>query len=285
MRTRNRILRSGHELIPDPRSWAAAIVVESHQPSAQLNDRMISSRRKQTRHSSQQQLFRFREITAGRARAVDGELGIVDDLYIDPRLWKVRYIGVILERHSDAVCALIPPFALESVPSIGGRFDVQLLREEVVHAPSVLPGSPVPRELEKRLYTHYGWPGYWETGDPMAHGHHAQTPYSVRPARDLIGLHVDATDAELGTVEDLLFDDLRWELRYLQIDPPAVMANGRWLISTRWLVTADWRGRLRCADIAMDTVHASPRYRADSSISRDDEITLHRHYGQPLDSA
>jgi hypothetical protein len=278
-------LRSVHGAPLDPRRRLMVDLGLLQSVRRAAEDPMIVSRRKQTYRSSQQQLFRFREVSACRARAVDGELGIVDDLYIDPRLWKVRYIGVILEHHTEAICALIPPFALEPVQSIGEGLEVQLLHQEVVQAPGVLPGLPVPRELESRLFTHYGWPGYWDAGDTLERGGHAQTPSAVRPVRDLIGLRVDATDAELGTVEDLLFDDLRWELRYLQIEPRSPMGNGQWLISTRWLVNPDWRGRLYCADIAMDTVNASPRYGRDASISRDEEIRLHRHFGRPLDPA
>jgi hypothetical protein len=222
-------------------------------------------------------------MTACSVRAVDGELGIVDDLYIDPRLWKVRYLGVIAEHGATAVTTLIPPFALESIGDLPGALEVQLLRQEVLGAPGILPSTPVTRDHEKRLYAHYGWPGYWETGDPSDRPGPVQTPFAVRPARDLIGLRVDGNDAELGSVEDLLLDDLHWDLRYLQIDPREGASDDRCLLSTRWLAARDWKGRLQCPAVRSEDLRNGPRFGPTARIARDDEVVLHRYFARPLD--
>jgi hypothetical protein len=249
---------------------------------------MGSARHKQspgeeTQRARAHRLFRFSELTACTVAAVDDDLGIVDDLYVDPASWKLRYLGVIAEYHATATTVLIPPFALEPIGVLPGELEVQLLRQEVLQAPGILPGTPVTRDQEKRLYAHYGWPGYWETGDVPVRPGLAQTPYPVRPARDLIGLRVDGSEGELGSVEDLLVDDLLWDLRYLQVDPRDSGLEGCCLVSTRWLATKDWRGRLRCQELSASALRDGPRFGSAARISPKDEVDLHRYFSRPLD--
>jgi uncharacterized protein YrrD len=53
----------------------------------------------------------------------------------------------------------------------------------------------------------------------------------LRTARDLKGASIAATDGDIGSVQDLYFDDRSWTVRYLIVD------TGTWLPGRRVLIS------------------------------------------------
>ena len=57
---------------------------------------------------------------------------------------------------------------------------------------------------------------------------------------DLKGFAIRATDGELGTVEQLYFDDEIWAIRYLVVDTGGWLGGRRVLISPMSVTRIDW---------------------------------------------
>ncbi len=53
----------------------------------------------------------------------------------------------------------------------------------------------------------------------------------LRNAKDLHGFKIRATDGELGTVDQLYFDDETWAIRYLMVETGGWLGGRRVLIS------------------------------------------------------
>jgi hypothetical protein len=56
----------------------------------------------------------------------------------------------------------------------------------------------------------------------------------------LIGNNLDATDGEIGKVEDLYFDDQTWTIRYLIIKTASWLSEREVLISPQALLKHSW---------------------------------------------
>ncbi len=84
----------------------------------------------------------------------------------------------------------------------------------------------------------------------------------------LRGYHLHATDGEIGKVQDFLFDDTRWEIRYVVAD------LGNWLASRLVLVPAAALKAVSVEDhavllsITRDQVQQCPGIDADPPVSR-----------------
>ena len=98
-------------------------------------------------------------------------------------------------------------------------------------------------------------------------------------ASTIIGCSIRATDGEIGSVTDLLFDDERWAIRWVVVDV------GSWLSDRRVLLPSSQLGEARSGvtaisvDLTRDQVEGSPDIDNDRPVSRQMERSLYEYYG------
>lgn len=103
----------------------------------------------------------------------------------------------------------------------------------------------------------------------------------IHEARALKGATIHASDGEIGSVSDLLFDDQRWVTRYLVVD------TGGWLSGRLVLITPiavrqiAWDAQSVAVDLTREQVRNSPDLSTDLPVSRQKEIEYFRYYGYP----
>lgn len=101
----------------------------------------------------------------------------------------------------------------------------------------------------------------------------------LRRVDSLRGRHLHASDGDIGYVDDLLFDDSDWRVRYLVAD------TSRWLPGRKVLLIPDVLGsvsnedRVLSVDLTKEQVKASPKIDTDKPVSRQMEIDLFEYYG------
>jgi uncharacterized protein YrrD len=94
----------------------------------------------------------------------------------------------------------------------------------------------------------------------------------------LIGKPIQALDGEIGSVEDLYFDDETWNVRYLVVD------TGKWLPGRKVLVAPEavvkpWHHQPAIAvKLTTEQIRSSPEIDTAAPVSRVAEELLHRHY-------
>jgi hypothetical protein len=210
-----------------------------------------------------------------RLRAVDGEIGRLDELLVEDGSWTVRWVVADTGGWIDDRRTLISPLAVTGVEDDEGEVSLSLTREQVEHSPPITHDEPVSRAHEAELMRHYGWPVYW--GGLGAWGP-ALTPeelLTVTPpegmpepleqgdqhlqsSRDLVGCHIAATDGEIGHVDDLLCDDASWRVSEL------VVATRNWLpgrkvcVSTDDVTEVDWVEGIVRVSLTRDAVRHAP---------------------------
>ena len=242
-------------------------------------------------------LRRTRDLTGYTIGAIDTDIGSVSDFYFDDQQWTIRYIvvgtGIIFSGRK----VLISPLALRHPAWSPLHIFVNLTRQQVQNSPSIDLHRPVSRQHEMEHLGHYELPYYWEgtgvwgswphpealTGAPRTASETAtkdQSPDAhLRSTHEVSGYHVKAVDGEIGHVEDFLFDDKSWEIRYAIVDTKNWWPAKKVLLRPQWIQGVDWAERQIHTNIKRALIEKSPDWNPDSPTSREYELHLHQHYG------
>src|SRR5690606_23129956 len=98
----------------------------------------------------------------------------------------------------------------------------------------------------------------------------------LRSTADVTGYDIQASDGSIGHVEDFIFDDESWTIRYLVVDTVNWWPGGkRVLIATRWIDHIDWAQRKVYTSLSRDGVKDSPDYDPEALLDRQYEQRLH----------
>jgi hypothetical protein len=95
------------------------------------------------------------------------------------------------------------------------------------------------------------------------------------------GLAIQATDGELGSVDQLYFDDETWAIRYLTVDTGGWLGGRQVLISPISVVQTDWQARRLDVALTMKQVANSPDIATHEPVSRQHEAAYLSYYGYP----
>ena len=239
--------------------------------------------------------------------ATDGRMGTVVDFLFDDASWKVRWLVVDCGSWLKGRKVLIHPSAVSYVALEDEQFDVELTKAQVEASPELLEHQPVSRQMESRLYDYYGWDPLGEEAPNLVPSSGAMaSPLSAPPwicaqgsdeppedaaagedddhlqsIVEVMGYHIHAIDGEIGHVENFLFDDQDWSLRYFVVDTSNWWFGKRVLISPHAVKAIEWSDRQVQLDVSRQQVEASPPW--DPLVAFDEIYAkrLHEHYGWP----
>jgi hypothetical protein len=104
----------------------------------------------------------------------------------------------------------------------------------------------------------------------------------LRSLIDLTGYTLRASDGDIGSVGDFLFDDERWVVRYLVADTGSIFNRRHALISPIAFREADWPSHRFHIALSKAEVENSPDIDHDRPVSRQRERELHGYWGYSL---
>jgi uncharacterized protein YrrD len=253
---------------------------------------------KQKRHAKDESfimLIKAKALKGYSLDSSDGEIGKVEEFYFDDRHWTIRYLVANTGNWLTGRQVLISPYALGAVNEKERQIDVALTKKKIEDSPALTSDKPVSRQFEDNYYGYYGWPGYW--GGPYswgcypyierdrekwmrpAHDEKAWDPH-LRSTHDVNGRNIQATDGEIGHVEDFIIDDDTWAIRYFIIDTRNWWPGKKILISPKWIERVSWSESKVFVNLTRETIKQSPEYTEESLLTRDFETRLHQHYNR-----
>jgi hypothetical protein len=100
-------------------------------------------------------------VTGYHIEASDGEIGHVAGFIVDDEAWAIRYIEVATKNWWPGKKVLVSPAWIERVSWEDSKVYAGLTREAIKNAPEFVDFTPITRDYENRLYSHYGRPPYW----------------------------------------------------------------------------------------------------------------------------
>jgi sporulation protein YlmC with PRC-barrel domain len=185
----------------------------------------------------------------------DGDLGSVEEMYFDDEKWTIRYIVADLAEASEKDRAAVSPVSVDAVDWKNRMILVDLSRVEVAGSPDLEPEQPIGRDKERQLSSYYGIPVYWNgvglwgnhvypgllAGESSKEEDRSDGEPHVHPTRAAFGYKIEATDGEIGRVEDLVVEEKTWEIQFLVIDTAGWLPGKKVIVDTHWIEEVDWQ--------------------------------------------
>jgi hypothetical protein len=247
--------------------------------------------------------------------ASDGRIGHVKDFLFDDRNWKVRWMVVDTGHWLPGRKVLIHPSAIDplqlppkpAIPmlSFGETMavSVHLTTRQIEASPEAHEDEPVTEQMEQGLFGYYGWDPFWGASHfgaeaiaarpsdqpvpaEVAEGR-ASAPQAppgdphLGSAAAVKGYSVHASDGNIGSVDNVLIDDVRWVVRYFIVD------TGHWLpgklvqLAPHAVTDIDWRDGRIDANVTREQVNSAPAWDPLAMLDEIAEQRLHRHFGWP----
>ena len=246
-------------------------------------------------------LNRSNYLVGSAVNASDGSIGSLTALFFDDVSWTIRYLVVDTGGWLSGREVLISPYSVRQPLQSGRQFDLALTREQVQNSPGVDTQQPVSRQHERQMMNYYGYPGYWDGSELWAMGAYPLPPtpeemqahrlqqraddraadVHLRSTVKVTGYDLMATDDSIGHVQDFVFDDENWAIRYLVVDTRNWWPGGRKvLIAKHWIEGVDWASQTVSVALTREQVKASPEYDEERLLQRKDEEALHAAYGR-----
>ena len=98
---------------------------------------------------------------------------------------------------------------------------------------------------------------------------------------DLRGYTIGARDDDVGTVDDVYFNDLGWTVRYLVVDTGSWLSGRKVLLSPAALRGFDAVGRRIRTEFTRKQVQGSPSIDTQRPVSRQQEMEFISYFGYP----
>jgi uncharacterized protein YrrD len=228
----------------------------------------------------------YKEVRGFSIGAKDGEIGEVADVFFDDERWTVRYLVADVGRWLSGRKVLISPHAISSIDSNAEVVATALTRAQVEQSPPIEADRPVSRRKEAEYNRYYRYPPYWgayapalwgaialplASSEPALEGRKAERGSDVSPSPaddevhlrsgdEVTGYRVAATDGAIGHVDNFLFDERSFRIRYLVIDTQDWWPGQHVLVPTEHVAEVSWPERSVRVDIARAAVEHSPKY-------------------------
>jgi hypothetical protein len=228
--------------------------------------------------------------------ASDGAIGSVSDFLFDDNFWTIRYLVADTSKWLPRHRVLISPIALGQIDWRKRVIPVTLTKEQVKNSPD-LASRDFSRRQESAYFDYYGWPYYWVGGEvwgsEISPGGLAAVQKIVRDrveeeaegsalrsATEVVGYYIEASDGEIGHVDELIVDDESWEVRYLVVDTKNWWPGKKVLVSPEWIDRISWSDSRVYVDLSREAIQTSPEY-DPAALDRTYEERLYEHYGRP----
>ena len=92
---------------------------------------------------------------------------------------------------------------------------------------------------------------------------------------------VIASDGEIGRVQNFLFDDQSWTIRYLVVDVRGWLTRHSVVISVSAVEEVGWTKKSIHVRVSKEQVRHSPDIDTKKPVSRQQEIAMREHFGWP----
>lgn len=243
------------------------------------------------------------DLQGEQIHATDGDIGSINSLLFDDESWVIRYLVVETGNWLLGRKVLISPISIDPQRTEEG-VKLLLTRQQIKDSPNIDTDKPVSRQHEIDYFNYYGYPFYWTAPYPVgrpertqnlgypdrasAHTGSTAAPATarskegdphLRSSREVIGYYIEATDGDIGHVEDFLVDDQDWAIRYLVVDTVNWWPGKKVIVSPDWVKSVSWAELRVHLNLSRQSIKNAPEYDPSAGVDRDYEERLYNYYG------
>lgn len=240
----------------------------------------------------------LRIIKGFELEAQDGRIGKCLDFYFDDTNWTVRYIVADTHKWLPGQQVLITPIVIEKADNRTNTLQVDLTKDEIKESPPITTDLPVSRQYEIMLNKYYRLSPYWSGGfiwgkyplpqmlkrsqEMEGQLENPEEKTHLRSSNEVLTYRIQATDKEIGHVEDIIVEEDTWTIRYLVIDTSNWLPGSkRVLISPFWIADVNWEHSGVSVNLTAEQIKESPEFIPSEIIDRTFEKTIFDYYGYP----
>lgn len=243
----------------------------------------------------------LKEISGYSILATNGEkIGDVHDFFFDDELWTIRYIVVDTGTWLPGKKVLLVPSVVERPEWETHTLPVRLNKDQIKSSPEIDADKPVSRQAEIELHKHYNWVPYWVVpphgiAPPISHKEEEEKEKKEEPevlegeridphlrsVKEVTGYHIQATDGEIGHVEEFIADDADWFIRYMVVDTRNWLPGRKVLVPPDWIDRVSWADSNVYVDLPRELIKNSPEFDPSAPVNRQYEEKLYDYYGRP----
>jgi len=96
----------------------------------------------------------------------------------------------------------------------------------------------------------------------------------------LVVYSAHATDGEIGSVRNFIFDDRTWEIRYLVVDVGSWLERRNVVLAISTVEQPNSENKTFRVRLTKDQVHESPDVDTEQPVSRQQEIAMEEYFGK-----
>jgi hypothetical protein len=108
-----------------------------------------------------------------------------------------------------------------------------------------------------------------------------QSDVHLRSTHEVSDYYIEATDGDLGHVEDFLIDDETWTIRYMVVATRNWWPGKKVLVSPEWIRSVSWTDSKVFVDLSREAIKNGPEYNESGPLNRDYEKQLYEHHRRP----
>lgn len=236
------------------------------------------------------------DLTGFTLQAIDGEIGRCKDFLFDDRDWVVRYM--VADTHKwlpGGRKVVISPVSLGAPDWSNHQLPVNLTRERVENSPPLEEHATVSRQYEINLFNYYGYGYYWmgpEVWGPSAYpttltdvnrkpafADDIPQENHLRSAEEIKGYRIEASDGQIGHVDDFVLNDQTWAIDQLIIDTRNWLPGGRHVpIAPSAVTSINWAENKVYVNLSKDDIESGPEVSVDKqsgSIKKEEPARQH----------
>jgi uncharacterized protein YrrD len=103
----------------------------------------------------------------------------------------------------------------------------------------------------------------------------------LRSTREVIGYYIEASDGDIGHVEDFIIDVEAWMIRYMVVNTRNWLPGKNVLVAPEWITAMSWGESKVMVDLTRDSIKSSPEFDPSAPVNRVYEEQLYDFYGRP----
>ena len=214
-------------------------------------------------------------LEGARIRAIDGDIGHIEQFYFDDRNWRITYVVANVGNFLHGHLVLMPPEAIKSIEGADEPIiKVALTRDEVRQSLDARTHRPVSLQQPHDYYLYLGLPHYLNLTtmtDPHVDAH-------LRSTKIVGRYHIMAVDGEIGHLDGFIIDDETWTIRYATADTRNWWHGKNILLATEWIYVISWAESNVYVRFRREQIGNSPGFDPQQRLTREFEVELYNYY-------
>jgi hypothetical protein len=239
-----------------------------------------------------------KELRGYTIHGIDGDAGKLYESYFDDQEWNVRYLVVDTGNWLTRRRVLVSPRTLGQPDGKSEVLPANLTKRQVENSPPTHSDRVVSRQgQDEGPDNYYLWP-YWRlaapgfglrplasaglterTSEERSQPREQRDDPHLRSTREVIGYRTEASDGDVGLVEDFLVDDDSWRIPYMVVAMRGLLTRNRFLVAALWIDRVSRNQRKVHVDLPREIVENSPEFDPSTPVSGGYEIRLLEYYG------